>query len=638
MKQKASDGNNLAHLFPEVANQWHPTKNGSLEPKHVTPKSNKKVWWQCPCGDDHEWERIIGDHVSSQNCPFCAGRVPSKSNNFATKYPNAALLWHQDKNGAKPPSSYLPYSNAVVWWKCPHGEDHEWEGAISEVARGQKCPFCERSRPSAGYNLATQFPKIASEWHPVRNNGLKATDFLPRSSQKVWWKCPHNEEHEWQALIKTRTSRGSNCEFCSGRKASSTNNLAFLYPDLCKEWHPIKNGTLRPTNFTRASSKKIWWQCPKNNSHEWQSVISDRTSGHGCPSCKGSTSKSEIRLLTEIKAIFPSTDILWRKKIEGMEIDIYIPEFKVGIEYDGAYWHKKKTKDDLYKSTALEQRCGILVFRVRQWPLELLSQRDVSSKTSDIRKGDLNNLLTKISKFTTNIPYSLVENYMIDVEWKAEKEYQRYLSYLPAPPPEFSIKKSHPEHCLMWHPRNYPLNPENFTSGSKSKVWWLCKKNPKHEFQRSIQQKIYAKADYCPFCYKSLSSEYPAVSLEWHSEKNGELTPDEVNCKSVKKVWWQCPHGEDHEWQASIANRTFHGSKCPFCVGRKISITNCLRTNYPKISEEWHPQKNGDLTPDEVTFHSVRRVWWLCSSDCHHEWVSTVRDRVNGKRCPKCIE
>ncbi len=58
------------------------------------------------------------------------------------------------------------------------------------------------------------------------------------------------------------------------------------YPHLVKEWHPTKNGELRPENFTHGSNEKVWWQCPKGEYHEWKATIHDRSKG-GCPFCSG---------------------------------------------------------------------------------------------------------------------------------------------------------------------------------------------------------------------------------------------------------------------------------------------------------------------------------------------------------------
>lgn len=48
------DDNCLGTVNPSLAREWHPTKNGSLTPRDVTPSSGKKAWWICQKG--HEWD------------------------------------------------------------------------------------------------------------------------------------------------------------------------------------------------------------------------------------------------------------------------------------------------------------------------------------------------------------------------------------------------------------------------------------------------------------------------------------------------------------------------------------------------------------------------------------------------------
>ena len=45
----------LAETHPEIAKEWHPTLNGDLTPRDFTHGSDKKPWWKCDKGDDHEW-------------------------------------------------------------------------------------------------------------------------------------------------------------------------------------------------------------------------------------------------------------------------------------------------------------------------------------------------------------------------------------------------------------------------------------------------------------------------------------------------------------------------------------------------------------------------------------------------------
>ena len=53
MARKPPKGKSLAELNPELANEWHPSKNGDLSPFDVTMRSDLSVWWKCDKADDH---------------------------------------------------------------------------------------------------------------------------------------------------------------------------------------------------------------------------------------------------------------------------------------------------------------------------------------------------------------------------------------------------------------------------------------------------------------------------------------------------------------------------------------------------------------------------------------------------------
>jgi len=123
----------------------------------------------------------------------------------------------------------------------------------------------------------------------------------------------------------------------------------------------------------------------------------------------------------------------------------------------------------------------------------------------------------------------------------------------------------------------------------------------------------------------------PELAKQWHHTKNGNLTPRDVAQFSHRKVWWRCNKG--HEWQAPPRDRS-RGNGCPYCSGRYAYGDNCLAILNPDLSKEWHPTKNGDLTPRNVLLGSHNKVWWKC--DKGHEWEATISDRSSGKGCPEC--
>ncbi len=126
----------LAEYRPDLALQWHPTRNGQLTPMDVGTGTKRKVWWKCPEGDDHEWEALISSRASGRGCPFCAGYGVSYTNSLAETYPRGCCRMAFPQRMAHLLHGILftgrtkEYSGNV-----PKGEDHEWEAVIVSRTR-----------------------------------------------------------------------------------------------------------------------------------------------------------------------------------------------------------------------------------------------------------------------------------------------------------------------------------------------------------------------------------------------------------------------------------------------------------------------------------------------------------------------
>ena len=226
--------NDLATTHPQIAEEWHPTKNGDLTAFDVTAGSKKTVWWKCSNG--HEWDSVVNSRTNrNRGCPICSVSVgTNKSNNtrVATRgslkslRPDLVLEWHPTKNKGILPSDVTLGSDKKVWWICDHG--HEWECAIRfRTKKNYGCPFCSGKQVLTGFNdLETTNPKLALEWNPTRNGTTKPSTILPGSNKKAWWLCKNG--HEWQAVINSRT-QGRQCPICSEGRQTSFQELAFYY-------------------------------------------------------------------------------------------------------------------------------------------------------------------------------------------------------------------------------------------------------------------------------------------------------------------------------------------------------------------------------------------------------------------------
>ena len=545
-------------------------------------------------------------------------------------YPNLVKEFDSKKNFPLTPKDLSYGSGKKVWWKC--SKKHEWITSVNNRNHGNNCPYCLNKKVSKENNLKFLFPNIAKEWHPNKNGNLNPEDFIKGSKKKVWWKCSKN--HEWETNICHRTgNRKTNCPYCSNQKVSKENNLKFLFPNIAREWHPTKNNNLKPEDFVKGSNKKVWWKCSKN--HEWKTHISSRTSnGSNCPKCSNQSSKPEFRILSELETIFKKVDS--RHKFKKTEIDIFIKDINVGIEYDGLYFHKNKRTNDIKKNIFLKKHLKKLI-RIRHKPLTKLDNLDVIVEKDELTKKDLNNILNSIYNFCNNEQKILIDKYLKKPHFVNETSYNKYLSYFPSPIPKKSLASLNLQFVKEWNfEKNYPLTPQSFYINSNEKVWWKCSKNHEWKSIINSRSGVNRNnCPYCS--NQKVSKEnnlkflFPKIAKEWHLTKNNNLKPKDFIKGSGKRVWWKC--SKNHEWITSINHRT-QGHNCPYCLNRKVSKENNLKFLFPKIAKEWHPTKNNNLKPEDFVKGSGKRVWWKCIKG--HEWEKIIVKRTQGSNCPYC--
>jgi hypothetical protein len=273
-------GEDLLSVFPDIAKEWHPTKNDLLKPSDVNVFAKKKVWWLC--SQLHEWQAVISSRSIGRGCPYCSGRIaiPGETD-LLTMNPALAAEWHPTKNQSENPSNVKAWSHRAFWWICEHG--HEWSATGSNRSNGHGCPYCTGQKPILGVNdLKTVAPSLVGEWHPLLNGKLPIDDVTGGSNRNIWWLCSRG--HEWKATVVNRVKVNTGCPYCSGRLViAGETDLATVNPEVAAQWHPTKNGGRTPQQYTKSSFTKVWWLCGEG--HEWKTALKERTSGSGCPSC-----------------------------------------------------------------------------------------------------------------------------------------------------------------------------------------------------------------------------------------------------------------------------------------------------------------------------------------------------------------
>ncbi len=567
-------GHNLEYLLEEWLYDEN-SKKGFL-PEKISPGTDKMVLWRCNLG--HVWEARVNTRTRGCGCPYCSDppkRILAGFNDLATKYPVIASEWDPQKNKLKPTEVGSGYSQEKIWWICPFG--HSYSATVYSRTGKQHngCPICSKEKHSSfseqavyyyirkyypdavnsdretvGMELDIYIPSVrtaieydGNKWHlnstteekkneicktkgiiliRIREEGLslydncicivrygrKKVNELSNAIRQVLLKIDSTREYDIDA---ERDAIDIYTQYIVTRKEQSLQNR---FPDIAKEWHPTLNGTLTPEMVSPGAEKKVWWLCP--NGHDYSALIYRRTANSptGCPYCS----------------------VPVKKLLKGF-----------------------------------------------------------------------NDLATKF-----------------------------------------------PEVASEWHPiRNVDLKPEDFLPGSHQKVWWKCKEG--HEWKAQIKSRT-ARRDAvgCPTCAREkartrtrahfgkddLATLFPDLCKEWDREKNAEidLYPERILPGSTKKAWWICSKC-GNSWDAVIHSRTKLKAGCPYCGKNPLRVqsgVNDLKTRYPEIALEWHPEKNVELTPEKVYCTSNKKAWWKCRV-CGHEWETAISVRTRmGCGCPRC--
>ena len=188
-----------------------------------------------------------------------------------------------------------------------------------------------------------------------------------------------------------------------------------------------------------------------------------------------------------------------------------------------------------------------------------------------------------------------------------------------------------PDIAKEWdYGRNGNLTPSDIVAGRAKRVWWKCRKCGGEWQAQPVKRKI-GKGG-CPYCagrilkkgVNDLASQYPEVALDYLPELNGGVPADEVLVKCGTKVSWKC-HVCGHEWKNDVYYRTraAEPSGCPKCQRRKVNAhcrkkaverSGAIAETNPNLAAAWDYERNGKLTPSDITVNSGGTYWFLCKN------------------------
>jgi rubrerythrin len=521
---------------------------------------------------------------------------------------------------------------------------------MSFVGKGEK----HMDLSKKDWNIDVKRKKLLElEWNAVRNLSVDLWSEETIRSKKYWWICSECG-YEWEATLLKRigsaTKKGTGCPFCSGKVLIlGKNDLASVAPDLLNEWDYSNNVEFSPNRIYAGSGKKAWWICRKCNNN-WQSTISHRVNGRGCPKCGAQNRKkswsSTCARKNSIAVNRPDALKMWDyEKNSQNGIDPYqvscTSEKVVFWKCDvcGFEWSRKPNLMDkryIYcpscnkRGTSFPEQ-AIFYYVKKVFP-DAINRFKGFEKELDIYIPSAN-IAIEYDGFAWHKDLNSLEIDNLKDSMCLQKNIKLFRFR------DYELKPTKSAFIINFTEKgNIGLNKAIYallTIIASDKEMPLISIENDYDVINSQLRNAHGK--------NNLLDMYPLLADEWHPTKNNELLPYHVQPGSLRKVWWKCKKC-GHEWKTTLNNRTVHNSGCPACAsnvlvkGTNDLKTWCIENDKHILIDEWHFTRNQQegLDIESVARASNKKAWWICK-DCGNIWKAVISSRTtNGHGCGIC--
>ena len=271
--------------------------------------------------------------------------------------------------------------------------------------------------------------------------------------------------------------------------ASDGPDISQLRADLQAQWMHDRNKHLGSIVVKPYSNVKVWWSCPNcpdGHAHIWESKVSHRSQGRGCPFCSGQHVCKHNSLATKAPQV-------------------------------AIYWHPQKNLQLSPEHVTVKssyRACWFCLACMYEWQASVSNR--VQHKTGCPRCARTNAGRSKDGVRHKHPAFASCNHPLLS-QW---------------------------DHSLNELDGNYP---DNTTLGSNKLIWWTCDQCPrghKHSWQARPSRRLGSEPTGCPVCFglnvcecNSLQTLHPDIAADFDVEANG-LTAAQVTAANTSKYRW----------------------------------------------------------------------------------------------------
>lgn len=298
------------------------------------------------CPTHGPFQQKAAYHLAGNGCAACAGLQPIDATTFLKR----ARACHGDRYDYSQ-VNYQGWSQPVTILCRKHGP---FDQVAKTHATGSNCPACVGLLPITWDDFMTRARAIHGDRYDY------AQVRLTNVSTPVTMLCPEHGPFEQRPTDHLNQKQG--CPACAGHRPVD-------YAEFVRRAQEIHGDryTYSEADYQVYKQKTVV-TCAEHGPFP---VLPQSHTDHqsGCPRCASlrTSSRAEDALADWVTSLGVTVVRNERQVLDGPEIDIYVPERRLGIEYNGSYWHRdqiiKNRRHHEYKVIAAE-RAGIRVVTI----------------------------------------------------------------------------------------------------------------------------------------------------------------------------------------------------------------------------------------------------------------------------------
>ena len=287
-----------------------------------------KVKIRCnKCG--YIFEQLPYNHLAGRGCPECRRiKITYTTEIFIEKALKVHSLLYD--------YSMVNYKNSKTKVKIKCNKcGYIFEQQPDVHLMGQGCPVCAGTMKLTREEVIKRFRAV----HGNKYDYSKINYINTQENIEIF--CLRHNKTFWQKVHKHMLGQG--CPDCF-KEDQFMGKEEFIRR--AREIHGDKYDY--SSVIYQHSAVRVKIRC-RECDHIFEQIPHSHLQGHGCPKCSIllKKSKGEIELTEYIKSIYLE-EIMenTRDFLGGKELDIYLPDIQLAIEYNGNYWHALYEEND----------------------------------------------------------------------------------------------------------------------------------------------------------------------------------------------------------------------------------------------------------------------------------------------------